>query len=128
MAKTAKIKKPYIRRIKDHDNFVRGILSINALVLKLLLHYIPKKIQPYMDFSTLKALTDMQINNKLKLIQADSIHECALISDTFPQHILDKDKLPIFRFYFLWETKAADPMNLLKLKLSLIDTDLSAMT
>lgn len=87
MAKTVKTKRPYIRRVKDHDNFVRGILSINALVLKLLLHYIPKNIQPYMNFSTLKALTDMQINNKLKLIQADSIHECALVSDTFPQHM-----------------------------------------
>lgn len=44
---TPKPKKSYIKRSKDHDHFVRGILSINAFVLKLLLHYIPKNMHPF---------------------------------------------------------------------------------
>jgi Putative transposase, YhgA-like len=116
MAKTAtsktaspQTKKPTVRRIKDHDIFVRGILGINEFVLKLLLHYIPKAIQPYVDFSTLKILNDKQISNKLKYVEADSIHECAMNLDKFPQNILEKDKLPIFRFCFLWEHKSSKP-------------------
>jgi hypothetical protein len=105
----AKSDKSRARRVKDHDIFVRGILGINALVLKLLLHYIPKKIQPYIDFSTLKILSDMQIDNKLKSIQADSVHECALNVAQLPESIRQQVKLPFFRFCFLWEHKSSKP-------------------
>ncbi|MDZ7876305.1 MAG: Rpn family recombination-promoting nuclease/putative transposase [Saprospiraceae bacterium] len=115
--KTVKPRKPSIpksaksklRRNKDHDTFVRGILGINSLVLKILLHFIPKKIQPYMDFSTLKIFNDTQVNNKLKLVQADSIHECAMNVSELPEDIRQQDKLPIFRFCFLWEHKSSKP-------------------
>ena len=119
MAKTAKIKihthpsikstKPPVRRVKDHDIFVRGILSINALVLKLLLHYIPKNMQPYIDFSTLKILSDVQVNRKLKYVQADSIHECYLNVDKLSESVRNEKNLPLFRFCFLWEHKSSKP-------------------
>jgi hypothetical protein len=57
---------------------MRGILSIDALVLKLLRHYIPQNIQPYIDFTTLKDITDTLVSSKLKLTQSDSVHECVL--------------------------------------------------
>jgi hypothetical protein len=102
-------KKSTVRRVKDHDIFVRGILSINVLVLKILLHYIPKNIHPFIDFSTLKIFTDMQIDNKLKSIQADSIHECALNIQQLPEPDLQQAKFPLFRFCFLWEHKSSKP-------------------
>jgi hypothetical protein len=117
MTKTAKIRNPStsksnktsIRRIKDHDTFVRGILSINPLVLKILQHFLPKKIQPYMDFSTLKIFNDTQIDSKLKLVQADSIHECTLNVSQVPEVFREQVKFPLFRFCFLWEHKSSKP-------------------
>ena len=99
------------KRTKDHDIFVRGILSINGLVLKLLQHYIPKDIQPYLDFSTLKDITDTQVSGKLKFTQADSIHECALNMSNLPDAFKLLDGLPLFRFCFLWEHKSGKPEN-----------------
>lgn len=104
-----KPKKPVVKRSKDHDNFVRGILSINSLVLKLLLHYIPKNMHPFIDFSTLKILSDVQINRKLKYTQADSIHECHLNVDQLPESARNEKQLPLFRFCFLWEHKSSKP-------------------
>jgi Putative transposase, YhgA-like len=98
---TPKTKKPTVKRTKDHDIFVKGILSINALVLKLLLHYIPKNMHPFIDFSTLKILSDVQINRKLKYVQADSIHECYLNVDKLPKSARNEKNLPLFRFCFL---------------------------
>jgi hypothetical protein len=98
-----------VKRTKDHDIFVRGILSINALVLKLLLHYIPKDIQPFMDFDTLKVVPDSQVSGKLKFTQSDSIHECALNVTQLPESIRNSGNLPLFRFCFLWEHKSSKP-------------------
>jgi hypothetical protein len=109
IVKTPKSGKPSVRRIKDHDIFVRGILGINELVLKILLHFIPRKIQPYMDFSTLKIFNDTQIDSKLKLVQADSIHECAVNLSYMPESMRQKAKFPLFRFCFLWEHKSSKP-------------------
>ncbi len=106
---TPKPKKQTVKRSKDHDNFVRGILSINPLVLKLLLHYIPKDMHPYIDFSTLKILSDVQINRKLKYAQADSIHECYLNLTQLPESVRQGKRLPLFRFCFLWEHKSFKP-------------------
>jgi DNA-binding NarL/FixJ family response regulator len=110
----SKLSKPkptrsYVKRTKDHDIFVRGLLGINALVLKILLHYIPKNIQPFIDFSTLKVFPDKQIDNKLKLIEADSIHECALNVANLPESVQKQGNLPLFRFCFLWEHKSSKP-------------------
>ena len=106
---TPKPKKPTVKRSKDHDNFVRGILSINALVLKLLLHYIPKNMHPYIDFSTLKILSDVQISRKLRYAQSDSIHECHLNVEELPESVRNEKNLPLFRFCFLWEHKSSKP-------------------
>jgi Putative transposase, YhgA-like len=94
-----------VKRTKDHDIFVRGILSINALVLKLLLHYIPKDIQPFMDFDTLKVVPDSQVSGKLKFTQSDSIHECALNVTQLPESIRNSGNLPLFRFCFFMGTQ-----------------------
>jgi hypothetical protein len=99
------------KRAKDHDIFVRGILSINALVLKLLLHYIPKNIQSYIDFSTLKDITDTLVSSKLKFTQSDSVHECVLNVAHLPPSVQEMDNLPSFRFCFLWEHKSSKPEN-----------------
>jgi Putative transposase, YhgA-like len=111
LSKSTKSKptRSYVKRSKDHDIFVRGILGINALVLKLLLHYIPKNIQPFIDFSTLKVFPDKQIDGKLKLIEADSIHECALNVAHLPESMRHQSNLPLFRFCFLWEHKSSKP-------------------
>jgi Putative transposase, YhgA-like len=110
-SKEPKSEKPRVKRQKDHDIFVRGILSINTLVLKLLLHYIPKDVQPFLDFSTLKDITDTQVSNKLRLTQSDSIHECMLNVSKLPESVQQMDDLPTFRFCFLWEHKSSKPQN-----------------
>jgi hypothetical protein len=101
--------KKYVRRVKDHDIFVKGLLGINALVLKILLHYIPKNIQPFIDFSTLTVFPEAQIDGILKLIQADSIHQCSLNVSQLPESIQQLSNLPLFRFCFLWEHKSSKP-------------------
>ena len=103
MAKTDK------KRNKDHDIFIKGILSLNDLVLLLLYRYLPKNIQRYVDFSTLKLLSDAHVDNKLLAQFSDSIHECALLRDQLPEHIRNMPDLPILRFCFLWEHKSYKP-------------------
>jgi hypothetical protein len=109
--KQTKSTKTTVKRTKDHDIFMRGILSIDALVLKLLLHYIPKNIQPYIDFTTLKDITDTLVSSKLKLTQSDSVHECVLNVSQLPQSVQKMENLPTFRFCFLWEHKSSKPEN-----------------
>jgi Putative transposase, YhgA-like len=110
-SKLPKSTKSPVKRTKDHDIFMRGILSIDALVLKLLLHYIPKNIQPYIDFTTLKDITDTLVSSKLKLTQSDSVHECVLNVAQLPQSVRKMENLPTFRFCFLWEHKSSKPEN-----------------
>jgi predicted transposase YdaD len=92
MAKTDK------KRNKDHDTFIRGILSLNDLVLLLLYRYLPKSLQRYVDFSTLKLLSDAHVDNKLLAQFSDSIHECALLKEQLPEHIRNMPELPTLRF------------------------------
>ncbi|MBL7813675.1 MAG: Rpn family recombination-promoting nuclease/putative transposase [Saprospiraceae bacterium] len=98
-------------RNRDHDIFIKGILSINELVLLLLHRYIPLDLQPYIDFSTLQALSDAHIDNKLVAQYSDSIHECALVKERLPKSIQDLSDLPNFRFCFLWEHKSSKPTD-----------------
>jgi hypothetical protein len=99
------------KRTKDHDIFMRGILSIDALVLKLLRHYVPKGIQKYIDFSTLKDITDTLVSGKLRMTQSDSVHECVLNVAQLPESVQKMENLPTFRFCFLWEHKSSKPEN-----------------
>ena len=101
--------KTYKKRNKDHDIFIKGILSLNELVLLLLYRYLPQGLQSYVDFSTLKLLSDAHIDNKLLAQYSDSIHECALLKEQLPEHIRNMADLPTFRFCFLWEHKSAKP-------------------
>jgi hypothetical protein len=96
------------KRDKDHDSFIRGILSIDELVKKLLKRYIPLSTQTYIDFSTLKIMSDMHMDSKLKSSQSDSIHEFQLKQDVLKKEV-QKEVLPIFRFCFLWEHKSDKP-------------------
>jgi Putative transposase, YhgA-like len=118
MTKTTKTKtikpksvKPSAKRTKDHDIFVRGFLGINALVVKLLRQYIPQNIQKYMDFSTLKDITDTLVSSRLKFTQSDSVHECVLNVAELPLSVQQNEHLPSFRFCFLWEHKSSKPQN-----------------
>jgi Putative transposase, YhgA-like len=103
MSKTGK------ERNRDHDLFIKGILSLNELVLLLLYRYLPQGLQRYVDFSTLQLLSDAHIDNKLLAQFSDSIHECALLKDQLPEHIRHMPDLPILRFCFLWEHKSSKP-------------------
>jgi hypothetical protein len=94
---------------KDHDIFIKGILSLNELVLLLLYRYLPSNLQRYVDFSTLKLLSDAHIDNKLLAQYSDSIHECALLKEQLPEHVRNLPDLPTFRFCFLWEHKSYKP-------------------
>jgi hypothetical protein len=98
-------------RNKDHDIFIRGILSLDELVLLLLHRYIPAKLQPYIDFPSLKKLSDVHITNKLLAKYSDSIHECALRKEHLPEHIRNNPDLPTLRFCFLWEAKSHKPYS-----------------
>jgi hypothetical protein len=101
-------KKPKGRN-KDHDIFIKGILSLNELVLLLLYKFLPEDLQGYVDFNTLKLLTDTHINNKLLVKYSDSIHECELLREKLPKSIRDIVDLPFLRFCFLWEHKSSKP-------------------
>ena len=94
---------------RDHDIFIKGILSLNDLVLLLLNRYIPDDLKQFMDFSTLKPLSDAHIDNKLVAQYSDSIQECALLKAQLPKHLRDMPDLPNFRFCFLWEHKSSKP-------------------
>ena len=96
-------------RNRDHDIFIKGILSLNELVLLLLHRYIPIDLQCFIDFSTLKPFPDAHIDNKLVALYSDSIHECTLLKSRLPKHIQDLPDLPHFRFCFLWEHKSSKP-------------------
>lgn len=96
-------------RNKDHDLFIRGLLSLDELVLLLLYRFIDPDLQPYIDFTSLKLLSDVHINNKLLAKYSDSIHECSLLREQLPEHIRNNPDLPSLRFCFLWEHKSYKP-------------------
>jgi Putative transposase, YhgA-like len=96
-------------RNKDHDIFIRGILSLHELVLLLLYRYIPKSAQHYINFRTLRNLSDTHITNKLLAQYSDSIHECELIKEQLPEEFRNNPDLPAMRACFLWEAKSSKP-------------------
>ncbi len=104
MPKTNKTDKQ--QHLNDHDIFVKGILSITELVHRFLMYKIPDSVKPFIDFSTLKLLSDTHIDKRLKATYSDTIHECLLKREMLPPHIRDLQELPLFRFCFLWEHKS----------------------
>ena len=107
MPKTNKTDKQ--QHLNDHDIFVKGILSITELVHRFLTFKLPDSLKPFIDFSTLKLLSDTHIDKRLKATYSDTIHECLLKREMLPAHIRDLPELPHFRFCFLWEHKSSKP-------------------
>ena len=66
----AKQKKSTVRRVKDHDIFMRGIFSYVAFVLKILHYVIPPDLKPFIDFSTLKTLTEYAAHKNIVVFNA----------------------------------------------------------
>ena len=106
MPKTNKTDKQHLN---DHDIFVKGVLSITELVHRFLMYKIFDSLKPFIDFSTLKLLSDTHIDKRLKATYSDTIHECLLKREMLPPHIRDLPELPLFRFCFLWEHKSSKP-------------------
>ena len=100
--KTAK-KKPN----KDHDEFMRGILSLPQLAKKLLIYALDDKIKRFVNFDTLRPLSGDHIDKFLRLTHSDGVHAC----DMNPEALSEKgrllEKIPQFRFVFIWEHKSA---------------------
>ena len=104
-----KEKKPYSKRLKDHDILVRGIYSFKEFVLKILNYTIPENIKPFIDFSTLQPLPDTHVNTKLEISQSDTIYEAALNENVLSEAARADKKRPSFRFCFLGEFKSSRP-------------------
>ncbi len=104
-----KSKKPPVRRVKDHDIFMRGLFSYTAFVLKILQYIIPPNLKPFIDFSTLKIVSDMHISDKLLPTQSDTIYEAVLNLAALPEKVRNDKDIPPFRFCFLGEFKSSKP-------------------
>jgi hypothetical protein len=102
-------KKESPKRRKDHDIFVRGIFSHRELVLKILLYIVPENLKPFIDFDSLKMLSDMHITDKLLLSQSDTIYEAALNEQAIIETMRNDKNLPCFRFCFMGEFKSSKP-------------------
>ena len=112
----AKSKKPRVRRVKDHDIFMRGIFSYTAFVLKILQYIIPPNLKSFIDFSTLKIVSDMHISDKLLPTQSDTIYEAVLSVAALPEKVRNDKDLPPFRFCFLGEFKSSKPSEPIDLR------------
>jgi Putative transposase, YhgA-like len=102
-------KKESAKRLKDHDIFVRGLFSYKEFVLKILLYIVPKELKPFINFDSLKILSDIHISDKLLLSQSDTIYEAALNEETLAESVRNDKNLPHFRFCFLGEFKSSKP-------------------
>jgi Putative transposase, YhgA-like len=100
-------KKESPKRLKDHDIFVRGIFSYQEFVLKILHYIIPKDLKPFINFDSLKILSDVHITDKLLLTQSDTIYEAELNENAFIESVRGDKNLPHFRFCFVGEFKSS---------------------
>jgi hypothetical protein len=97
------------KRDRDHDIFIKGILTLEQLVLLLLHRFLPETIKKYVDFTTLRLLSETHISNKLLAQYSDRIHECAFLKSKLPTDLQSLPDFPSFRFCFLWEHKSNKP-------------------
>ncbi len=102
-------KKESAKRLKDHDIFVRGLFSYKEFVLKILFFIVPEELKPFINFDSLKMLSDVHISDKLLLSQSDTIYEAALNEATLAENVRQDKHLPQFRFCFLGEFKSSKP-------------------
>jgi Putative transposase, YhgA-like len=107
----AKLKHLSSKRNKDHDIFVRGIFGFKELVLKILQYAIPEELKLFIDFSTLKNLSDAHVDETLSITYSDTIYEALLNKDVLAEHIRNDPRLPQFQFCFLGEFKSSKPLE-----------------
>ena len=97
-------------KTKDHDILMRGLFSYTEFVLKILNYVIPIDLKPFIDFSTLKIITDTHVDSKLSVTQSDTIYEAALNIHALPEVLREDENRPNFRFCFLEEFKSSKPL------------------
>ena len=97
-------------KTKDHDILMRGLFSYTEFVLKILNYVIPIDLKPFIDFSTLKIITDTHVDSKLSVTQSDTIYEAALNIHALPEVLREDKNRPNFRFCFLEEFKSSKPL------------------
>jgi hypothetical protein len=102
--------KPQSRRLdNDHDIFLRGLLSVLALVIKKLEYVLPSSIRPYVDLATLKPAAETSVDGKMRYLASDCVYECALQRMALPEPYRSEFDLPSMRFCFLMEGKSSAP-------------------
>ncbi len=96
-------------RDNDHDNFVRGLLSITILLIKKLKYVLPLRLQSYVKFDTLKPTSEVHVDNQMNQTASDCIYECEMDMAKLPKDPHSKRKVPQIRFIFLMEAKSSPP-------------------
>ena len=91
---------------KDHDDFVRGLLSLPQLAKKLLIYALDKKLKRFINFDTLRPLSGDHIDKFLRITHSDSIHACDMTPEALSEKGRLLGKIPQFRFVFIWEHKS----------------------
>jgi Putative transposase, YhgA-like len=93
----------------DHDNFIRGLLSITILLIKKLKYVLPVNLQSYVKFDTLKPTSEVHVDNQMIQTASDCIYECEMNMALLPKDRRSKRKVPQIRFVFLMEAKSSPP-------------------
>ena len=91
---------------KDHDDFTRGLLSLPQLAKKLLIYALDNTIKRFINFDTLRPLSGDHIDKFLRVTHSDSIHTCDMTPEALSEKGRLLDKIPQFRFVFIWEHKS----------------------
>jgi hypothetical protein len=94
---------------KDHDAFVRGVMSMILLVRRKLVYILPKNIQACCDFDALKPATETSVDGKLRYLASDCVFECPLLQSKLPEPYRSLSDFPVMRFCFLVESKSSAP-------------------
>ncbi len=94
---------------KDHDAFVRGVMSIILLVRRNLKYILPLEIQPFCDLDALKPASETSVDGKLRYLASDCVYECPLLQAKLPEPYRSQTDFPKMRFCFLVESKSSAP-------------------
>ena len=92
---------------KDHDELVRGILSLPQLVKKLLIYALDNNLKRFINLDTLRPLSGDHIDKFLRVTHSDSVHACDMTPEALSEKGRLLKKIPQFRFVFIWEHKSA---------------------
>jgi hypothetical protein len=94
---------------KDHDAFVRGVMSILLFVRRKLKYILPLEIQPFCDWDGLKTASETSVDGRLRYLASDCIYECPLLQAKLPEPYSSQTDFPKMRFCFLVESKSSAP-------------------